>query len=128
MPRAQAEDESSDTLPEVTLPSGAQVVSVEVFPESIELTGPYAYRQVLILGTLDSGETIDLTRLAKWNGQSDHVKVTPEGIVRPLAEGSDALRFRYADQELVIPYTVSSLTPRTALSVSSVMSNRHCLA
>src|SRR5690606_37325758 len=57
---AQARAETEEAVP---LPPGAEVVSVEAYPERVELGGRYAYRQLLVLGTLATGETVDLTRV-----------------------------------------------------------------
>jgi hypothetical protein len=39
-----------------TLPEGLTITSVSFFPETVELTNPYASRQLLLSGTLETGE------------------------------------------------------------------------
>src|SRR5690349_5662062 len=68
---------------EETVPEGLKIVAVEIFPAKIELQHRFDYRQLLIQGKLETGETVDLTRLAKLATPSKIVTVTPNGVVRP---------------------------------------------
>src|SRR5688572_332940 len=73
------------------LPEGLKVVSIEVFPPSIELKHRFEYRQLFVTGKLESGESADLTRLAKLGGSPAFVAVSPSGLVRPVADGEEKL-------------------------------------
>ena len=68
------------------LPDGAKVAKLDVRPAKVELTGPFAYSQLLVTATLDTGETVDVTRIAKI-GTRPGVAVTA-GLVRPTADAS----------------------------------------
>jgi hypothetical protein len=105
----RADEELSAQLPAERLPEGARVVELRVFPESIELAGPYSYRQVVVLGELDSGETADLTRLVQWDVRSGQVSVSPLGLVRPVQPGWDHVHVRWGDFEREIPCVVTEL-------------------
>jgi hypothetical protein len=70
------------------------------------LKSPYEYRQLTLTGTLDNGELVDVTRLAKVE-TSPYVKVSERGQVRPAADGEGRLRF-----------TVEGLTAEVAVKVS----------
>src|SRR5438876_11024678 len=65
------------------LPPGAKVVRLEVAPKSVELQHRFDYRQLLITGILQSGEQVDLTRLAKRTAPEKLVKISERGQVRP---------------------------------------------
>ena len=73
------------------LPDGLQVVSVESSPTSVDLTHRFDYRQVIVLGRLASGESVDLTRLVELAAPSKFVTASPSGLVRPVADGADQL-------------------------------------
>src|SRR5947208_9162324 len=68
------------------LPPGANIVCATVFPQTIDLKNPFAYRQVLVTGILSTGESIDVTRMAKFTGPANLVKVSAHGMVRPVAD------------------------------------------
>src|SRR5687768_1785274 len=72
------------------LPPGALLTRLEVTPRSVELTNPFHYRQVLVTGILQTGERVDLTRLAvPKNAAAQKVaSYSPRGQVRPLADGA----------------------------------------
>lgn len=103
---AQARAETEEAVP---LPPGAEVVSVEAYPERVELGGRYAYRQLLVLGTLATGETVDLTRVVVRENEPQCVSVTPEGLIRPVADGRESLKLRFETHTLEIPVEVSGL-------------------
>ena len=72
--------ESTETLPE-----GLKVESITAFPATIELSDRFAYRQLVLTGRLETGETVDLTRMATLVETSDLVAVTELGLVSPQA-------------------------------------------
>src|SRR6516225_5586391 len=47
------------------LPPGTKVVAVEATPTAIHLKHPFDYTQLLLTGTLNTGDKIDVTRLAQ---------------------------------------------------------------
>src|SRR6478672_392143 len=77
------------------LPSGLNVVALEAKPAAIELKHKFDYRQVLITGKLESGETVDLTRLAKAVGEAAAVYVSTDGLVRAKADGTGKVKFSF---------------------------------
>src|SRR5438128_7719519 len=76
------------------LPPGAQVVRLEVTPKSIDLTHRFDYRQVLVTGILQTGERVDLTRLAMPKNAAAHkiVSYSSRGLVRPVGDGGTELQ------------------------------------
>ena len=104
------------------LPLNAKVVKVEVRPERVELKTPFEYRQLLITGVLESGERVDLTRQAKFDAPAARVKVSPEGQVRPIADGQGDIKFAVAGQSGSIPAHVSGQMAKVDVSfVKDVM-------
>ena len=60
------------------------------------------YAQVLLTGVLDTGERLDVTRMADVEKPAN-VKVSPTGVVRPTADGSGVLKFTLAGQTATHP-------------------------
>jgi hypothetical protein len=98
------------------LPEGTRVVRLEVFPKAVELTQPFAYRQVLVTGVLDNGDQVDLTRTARLEPSADLVRISPTGIVRPLREGNGEIRIAYDQLAASIPVQVAGLSQRYEVS------------
>jgi hypothetical protein len=91
------------------LPSGLKVVSVEAKPVAVELKHKFDYRQVLVTGKLESGETVDLTRMAKVEQEGNAVGVSADGLVRAKADGKGKLRFSFEGKSAEVPVMVSGL-------------------
>jgi hypothetical protein len=89
-----------------TLPSGAKVVRLEATPTTIDLKHPYDYRQILVTAKLESGETIDATRLAPLSAPADLVKISPTGLVRPVKDGDGIISMSLAGHSVQIPVRV----------------------
>ncbi len=90
-----------------TLPAGAKLQSIEARPERIDLKNPFDYRQVLLTGVLETGERVDLTRLAEFKAPANLVKVSPRGLVRPTADGAGQLTYSFLGKSGAIPIQVS---------------------
>lgn len=99
-----------------SLPEAIQVVSVESFPPSIELTDRFAYRQLLVTGRTAAGETVDLTRMVELASPAQFVSVSPTGVVRPLADGQESLVFRFRDQSLPVSVKVTGMAESRTVS------------
>jgi hypothetical protein len=114
------------------LPPGLNVVSIEARPATIELKQHFDYRQVLITGKLDSGETVDLTRMAKVTQSGSAANVNAEGVVRPAADGSSELTFTYGNHTVKVPVTVANFAAQQPISfvrdVQPVLSRMGCNA
>jgi len=91
------------------LPPGATIVRATVFPQSIELKTPFEYRQVLVTGVLSTGDSIDITRMAKFTAPANLVKVSEHGVVRPLADGSGDVKITLAGSTIAVPVKVAGL-------------------
>src|SRR5262245_8634469 len=102
-------------LAEEKLPAGRTVTRLEAKPTAVTLKHAFDYTQLLLSATLDNGDVIDVTRLAKLD-VPPVVKVTPAGLARPASEGSGAIRATVADKTLSIPVTVSGQKERYNVS------------
>lgn len=113
-----------------TLPDGLKVVSLESVPPAIDLTYRFDYRQLLIMGKLETGESVDLTRMVKLATPPAFVAVSPNGVVRPVADGAEQLTFTFADQSLSIPAKVANASTSPPVSfvrdVQPTMSRMGC--
>ena len=107
-PANPAKGPGGEAVPRESLPPGAKLLSIEAFPASIELTGPYSSRQVLLTGILEGGGRVDVTRLAKAEAAPELVEATA-GRVRPLKDGSGEIRFSLEDRSAAVPVSVAGL-------------------
>ena len=114
------------------LPPGLNVVSIEARPSAIELKQHFDYRQVLITGKLDTGESVDLTRMAKVTQSGSAASANAEGVVRGKADGSDELTFTYGNHSVKVPVTVANFATQQPISfvrdVQPVLSRMGCNA
>lgn len=95
-----------------TLPPGTKLVRIEARPVKIALTNPFEYSQLLLTGVLDSGDKVDVTRMAKLDAAAALVQLSPTRLVRPKADGRGELKFSLAGQSVAIPVEVSGQTAK----------------
>jgi len=114
------------------IPPEVSVVAVQAQPESISLNGKYTYRQIVLLGRSELGETVDVTRVAKLENAPKTVSVSPQGLVRPIANGQDEIVMRYGDHVVRIPCEVTNVEENPQISfvrdVQPAMSRMGCNA
>ncbi len=112
-----------------TLPAGAKVATLDVRPAAIDLAGPFAYSQLVVTAKLDTGEAVDVTRIAKVEPFAA-VKVSPTGVVRPAAEGKGELTVTLGGATAKVPVAVSGLKADSPVSfvkdVQPVLSKLGC--
>ena len=112
------------------LPDGAKIAKIEARPAAVKLDGPFAYSQILVTATLDSGEQIDVTRIATI--QTPKLVTAVNGLVRPVADGTGDIAVSLADKSVKIPLTVGGTKAETAISfvkdVQPVLSKLGCNA
>jgi hypothetical protein len=113
------------------LPPGAKVTHLEVRPAQVDLDGPFAYSQLVVTATLDSGETLDATRLATIT-LPKFAAVNKTGLVRPLDDGRGEITITVAGQTRKIPLTVRGYHDEKPVSfvtdVQPVLSKLGCNA
>ncbi len=103
--------EAADEAPKATesIPDGRRVTAIEVFPSAVEIADRYRYRQILVTGVLDSGERVDLTRLAELTDANGLVSVSAQGIVRPRKGGEGAIAISFGDHRASVPVKVGAI-------------------
>jgi hypothetical protein len=113
------------------LPEGATLAKVEAFPAAITLTNRYQYAQLLLSGLLNTGERLDVTRMATL-GKPSCVTVSPTGLVRPAADGDGVLRATVGGRVVEIPVKVTGQKEKYPVSfvrdVMPTMSRMGCNA
>src|SRR5580765_416045 len=114
------------------LPPGTRVVKLEARPAAIALKEPFEYSQLVLTGTLDTGDRIDVTRMAQIDKPANVVKITPAGLVRPVADGSGEIKCTVACQTVAVPVKVSAQKEKYQVSyvrdVMPAMSKLGCNA
>jgi hypothetical protein len=111
----------SASAAEEKLPTNAKVARIEALPAAITLKTPFEYTQLFLTAQLESGDRIDVTRLAQIEKPA-FVDVSASGLVRPKADGGGELKCKLGDQQVVIPIKVSGQKEKYEVSfVKDVM-------
>jgi hypothetical protein len=104
------------------LPPGARLTAIEVRPKSIELKNAFDYSQLLLTGVLESGERVDITRMAEIKAPAKLVKVSKRGQVRPVEDGTGKIECSVAGQSVSVPVKVSGQKSKHTISfVTDIM-------
>ena len=115
---------------EEKLPAGLEVQAVGVVPEAITLGHAFDYRQLLVNGRTAAGETVDLTRLAKFTVANDCVAISADGVVRAAKDGSTELIVSVLDKTFKVPVQVAGVASPKKISflqdVQPVLSRMGC--
>src|SRR5271166_6314011 len=98
------------------LPPNAKLVKIEAQPPAIELKHSFDYRQMLLTGILESGERVDVTRMASPEKPANLINLSATGLVRPLADGKGELRFSLAGQAIAVTIEVSGMKDKNEVS------------
>jgi len=89
------------------LPPGVTLQNLTVEPSRVSIDSPVAYAQVLLTGTTQNGDKIDVTRMAEVTAPA-FVQVGATGQVRPKGDGSGKIVFRVAGQSVELPVSVQN--------------------
>ena len=79
------------TLADEPLPGGARIAQLEIQPAQIRFSQRNEYVQLVVTARLESGDTVDVTRLAKLAAVPGIAETSTRGVVRPLTKGSGKL-------------------------------------
>jgi hypothetical protein len=110
------------TADEFLKQAATRITALEAEPATIALASPLAYAQVLVTGVLDSGERIDLTRLAERSAEGAAAAVDANGIVTAQADGAGAITFSFGGKSVRVPVAVSNFAAQVPVSfVQDVM-------
>lgn len=100
------------------IPAGRTITGLSIEPREINITSPFRYTQVVVSATLDSGDVIDVTRLAKAQLNGPAARLSPTGIVRGTKNGESVIGFSLGGKSASIQVKVSGLQQDTSLSWS----------
>jgi hypothetical protein len=112
------------------LPKGAKVVALEVQPAAVKLTGRYDAVQLLVTARLESGDTVDATRLATMKLSSKVADAVAGGRLTALKNGTATLTVSLAGKSTRVPVEVAGVTAATKVDfirdVNPVLSKLGC--
>jgi hypothetical protein len=91
------------------LPAGAKVAALEVTPKEIKFGRRYEYAQVIVSAKLETGETIDVTRMADAKVTGPGVEISPAGLIQPKADGEAKIVFSLAGQSTAATVAISGM-------------------
>jgi WD40 repeat protein/mono/diheme cytochrome c family protein len=115
-----------------TLPPNTKVTALEVTPKTIQLGNAFAYAQILVTGKLDTGDVVDLTRLATAQLSAPVAEVSKSGLVRPTSDGQAAIKLTFEGLSTEVAIGVSGQTTPIQLDfahdVAPVLSRLGCNA
>jgi WD40 repeat protein/mono/diheme cytochrome c family protein len=115
-----------------TLPAGALLAALEVQPSTVQLSTPFAHVQLIVTGRLDSGETLDVTRMVEPKLSTGAVEIDRSGLIRPRSDGQAVLQLSLAGKSIDVPVTVSGAKTETKVDyvndVTPVLSKLGCNA
>jgi WD40 repeat protein len=99
---------AQSALPPEVLPEGAVIAGLDIQPAHIKLATPNDYAQLLVTARLESGDTVDVTRMVKFALiKSDLAEVSSRGILRPLKNGAGKLSVSLAGATSEVPLEIA---------------------
>ncbi|MCP4849402.1 MAG: DUF1549 domain-containing protein [Verrucomicrobiaceae bacterium] len=90
-------------------PEEAQVKSFSVVPQEIHLNSPFAYSQIIATAQLETGTSIDATRMADIKVEGDAVTINELGIVEAAKNGKANIILNIGGKKNSIPVTVTGI-------------------
>ncbi len=76
---------------------------------AIELANRFDYVQIVVIGKLDTGDTIDLTRNVQAELSAPVARISPAGVLTPMADGPAVLKLTAGGQTAEVPVTVRGM-------------------
>ncbi|MFO0938548.1 MAG: DUF1549 domain-containing protein [Gemmataceae bacterium] len=101
--------------PTESLPPGAKVTRLSVYPTAVELKGPHSSVQLLVTAALEGGTSVDATRIAVIQSPT-LATVSATGLVRPHTDGKGEITVSLAGQSVRIPVRVSAVKSPPSIS------------
>jgi hypothetical protein len=126
-----ASPSATPRVPEAeALPKGAKVVALDVQPATVQLSGRYDAVQLLVTARLDSGDTVDATRLATLKLSSMVADVLAGGRLTAAKNGTATLTVSLAGKSARVPVSVRGISAVTKVDfirdVNPVLSKLGC--
>jgi hypothetical protein len=114
-----------------SLPKGAEVQSLSVYPSTVTLDNRYAYSQIIAMAHLSSGDVVDATRLVKWEAP-DIATVNETGMVFVGKDGAGVLKATLSGHTAEVKIAVSNsqapFKPDYVQDVNPIISRMGCNA
>jgi WD40 repeat protein len=92
-----------------SLPEGAVITELEIQPARIQLSSPNDYVQLLVTAHLASGDTADVTRLAKYSIKPRLAEVSSLGSLRSFTNGIGKLAVSLRGKTAEAPVKISGV-------------------
>jgi WD40 repeat protein/mono/diheme cytochrome c family protein len=92
-----------------SLPAGAKIAALDVQPKEIKFTRPFEYIQVVVSAKLESGETIDVTRMVDGKLSADVADLSAAGLIQPKVDGEAKVLFSLGGQTAAATLSVSGV-------------------
>ncbi len=97
----------------------AALQALQVYPERIELRGPRAVQQLVILGAYADGRQFDLTRQAKVTTSADKVARIEDGSVVPAGDGTAEILVEWQGKTAKAPVRVQGVAAETPVGFAT---------
>ena len=127
--------ETSPAKPEkitAVIPTKAKLVKLEVLPKAIRLDRPYDSIQMLVTGKLNTGDSVDLTRVATRKLSSPVINISSGGLVRSLKNGKASLELKVGKIATTVAVDIANVGKGHPMSyvrdVAPVISKMGCNA
>jgi WD40 repeat protein len=125
-----AAQKSEEPVETETLPKGSKLVKLTAQPDMIKLADRFAYNQILVTGTLASGDVVDVTRMVDVKTSPKVVSVSRSGQVRAVGDGKTTIEIMLNGLTVDVPVTVIGMNAQTRVDfihdVNPVMSRLGC--
>ena len=116
------------------IPKGRSIVRLSVLPRGtkgiVTIDSPYQYAQVIVSAELDSGDIIDVTRIAEKSVQGKNVTISKTGVIRGISDGNSSLKFSIGGKTAAIAVEVSRMQeeyiPAWTKDVNPVVARMGC--
>ncbi|KLU04761.1 protein containing planctomycete cytochrome C domain protein [Rhodopirellula islandica] len=96
---------NQDASPESPI-TASELVELSVVPKTISLTSPYDYVQLIAIGTLADGSTIDVTRQIKITQSEDYL-ASPSGLIRPQRNAINEVTITLGSHQQTLPIEIT---------------------
>lgn len=102
-------------------PVKPKIVSLDVFPKTVELTNIRDSRRLIVTGKSADGVQYDLSADAKLTVAGSQVRIDKDGYLVPVSVGETKLTVSAAGQKVEISVRVTDVSPRPVSFVRDVM-------
>ncbi len=102
-------------------PSEPKIVTLEVFPESLELSALRDGRRLIVTGKDADGNKYDLSASAVLSATGENVTIGDDRYVNPAASGAAVVKVVAAGLEATVPVQVKDVTPTPISFVRDVV-------